>query len=274
MCNDGLIDLHKDPAVNRITEFAAFASTLASDVGVLVHYYENLVRVASRRHKHGKRYLHGRTGITSSGASSDRREEHLAVALYNASRGGAAFALPDQRRLEIIDYQMPLRARQGDRGVGKVDLFAIVDGKQPCVVELKVAGKRTFGDTPLRALLEGLAYCAIVEANADDIASEIGRPHARSASRPMLAVMAPACYWAGYLGHPRAGRWLPAIHDLVSGLREALELETRLLALLDAKFEMGLSGQPPRLLGNCRMVSVGERIATLADDLPLTIEQT
>ena len=91
---------------------------------------------------------------------------------------------------------MPLKARQGDRGVGKVDLFAAVDGRLPCVVELKVAGESARGDTPLRALLEGLAYCAIVEANAADIASEFAEQHVVSASRPTLVVMAPDNYWA------------------------------------------------------------------------------
>ena len=253
-----LIDLHNNSAVNRIVEFAAVASTLASDVGMLARWYEDLVRVAPRRHDQGKRYLHGRTGTTSSGASSNRREEHLAVALYNASRCGATFALPDQRPLKIIDYQMPLKARRDDRGVGKVDLFAVVDGRLPCIVELKIARGSALGNTPLRALLEGLAYCAIVEANAADIASEIAEQHVLSASRPTLVVMAPDNYWTGYLDHPRAGRWLSAVRNLVSGLRETLGLETYLLALLDTRFEMGLSGQPARLTGSCRMGSVDE----------------
>ena len=38
----------------------------------------------------------------------------------------------------------------------------------------------------------------------------------------------------------------------------ASEIGARLLTLLDAKFEMGLSGQPARLIGSCRMVSVDE----------------
>ena len=183
---DGLIGLHNNPAVNRTVEFAAVANTLASDVGMLARCYEHLVRVAPRRHARSKRYVHGRTGTTSSGASSNRREEHLAVALCNASRSGVTFALPDRRPLAIIDYQMPLKARQGDLGVGKVDLFAVVDGRLPCVIELKAARETTRGDTPLRALLEGLAYCAIVEANAADIASEVAEQHALSASRPAL----------------------------------------------------------------------------------------
>ena len=65
-------------------------------------------------------------------------------------------------------------------------------------------------------------------------------------------------YWAGYLDHPRAEGWLSAVRDLVSGLRDTLGLEAYLLALLDVEFEMGLSGQPARLIGSCRMVSVDE----------------
>jgi len=260
MCTDSLIDLHNKPAANRIVEFADVAGTLASDVGMLACRYENLVRAAPRRHKRDKLYLRGRTGVTSSGASSNRREEHLAVALYNASRGGTVFVLPDQKPLEIIDYQMPLKARQDDRGVGKVDLFAVVDGRLPCIVELKMASESAPRDTPLRALLEGLAYCAIVEANAADIASEVAEQLPLFASRPTLIVMAPHDYWTWYLKHPKAGRWLSALRDLVSGLRETLGLEAYLLALLDAGFEMGLSGQPARLTGSCRLVSVDERL--------------
>ena len=253
----GLIDLHNDRAVNRIVEFAEVAAALASDVGSLALRYEDLVRVAPRRHDRGKRYLHGHTGITSSGPLSNRREEHLAVALYNASSGGEACLLPDQSQLEIIDYQMPLKARRDDRGIGKVDLFAVVDGRLPCVVELKVARESARGDTPLRALLEGLAYCAIIEANAADIASEVEQ-HPLAPSQPILIVMAPDDYWTGYLNHPKAGRWFSAVRDLATGLRDTLGLEIYLLALLDASFEMGLGGQPPRLIGSCQLVSVDE----------------
>ena len=250
-----LIHLHSDPAANRITEFAEVATALALDVGTLVRRYEDLVGTAPHRHERDKRYLGGRSGVTGSGAWSNRREEHLAVALYNASRGGAAFALPDRRPLEMIDYQMPLKARRDDRGIGKIDLFAVADGRLPCVIELKVAGKRVRGDTPLRALLEGLTYCAIVEANIADIASE---HRALTTCRPTLVVMAPDDYWAGYVDHPRSGAWLSAVRSLISSLGDTLGLEVHLLALLGARFEMGLGGTPARLIGDCRMVSIDE----------------
>lgn len=78
------------------------------------------------------------------------------------------------------------------------------------------------------------------------------RPHARAGPH------ARQNYWAGHLNHPRAGRWLSAVHDLISGLREVLGLGAHQVALLDARFEMGLSGQPARLTGSCRMASVDE----------------
>ena len=95
-------------------------------------------------------------------------------------------------------------------------------------------------------------------ANAADIASEVVEQYVLSASRPTLVVMAPDDYWAWYLDHPRAGRWLSSVRDLISGLRGALGLGAYLVALLDAEFEMGLGGRPARLIRSCRMASVDD----------------
>ena len=135
----------------------------------------------------------------------------------------------------------------------------MVDGRLPCVVELKVTGESARGDTPLRALLEGLAYCAIVEANAADIASEDRRA-------------APAVGISPDAGRHGAGRLLGLVLEppedgdggsLPSAISSRafgtpLGLDACLLALLDARFEMGLSGEPARLTGRCRMVAVDE----------------
>ena len=56
--------------------------------------------------------------------------------------------------LKIIDYQTPLKARQADSRIGKIDLLGLV-GDRLTVIELKAGGG---SDSPLRALLEGLAY--------------------------------------------------------------------------------------------------------------------
>ncbi len=249
-----LIHLHKDPAVNRLSQFAEVARDL--DAAEIATLYNQLVEAAPRRHERGKRYLDGRTGIASSGAASNRREEHLAIALFNASRGGAALPLHDGRSLELLDYQTPLKARQTDSGFGKVDLFGVIDRRIPCVVELKVKG----GDTPLRALLEGLAYCAVIEANVADIAKEAAALHGvdLSLARPALIVLAPEDYWTKYLENPKTGAWRPALRDLASRIHQATGLQTHTLALRDAAFEMSLDGKPGRLTGDCRIVSIEE----------------
>jgi hypothetical protein len=100
--------------------------------------------------------LHG--GVPSTGEHTSRHEEHLALALFNDYHiPNAGLRMPDSVEVQLVTYQMPLQASRRDVGVGKVDLFGITAAGQATVIELKGAGGN---DTPLRALLEGLAYAA------------------------------------------------------------------------------------------------------------------
>ena len=183
----------------------------------------------------------------------------MAVALYNASRAGKIFTLPDGRRLEILDYQTPLKARRNDAGIGKIDLFGCLAGTQPCVIELKVSRPdNALADTPLRAVLEGLAYCAIAEANGTDVAAEALKFFDRRLriGRPTLLVMAPSDYWLAYLGNDRIGDWLPVITDFLERLQKALSIQIELISLIDSGFEMGLDGKPAYLTGDCRLETI------------------
>ena len=251
-----LIDLYNERAVNRVSQFAAYTKQI--DIDTLRAGYHNLVQVAPRRHERGKSYFVGHTGSTKSKPGSKRREEHLALAIYNASRENRLLpALPDGRLLTILDYQTPLKAQRDDRGVGKVDLIGVIDADLLCVIELKIHGSRNaLSDTPLRAMLEGFAYCAIIEANSSDIADEARL--SLSAPRPALLVMAPEEYWMDYLGHPRAGNWYPAVRGLATGIADAMNMEVHLLVLRNAKFEMGLGRKQPRLEDTLSIVSVDE----------------
>jgi hypothetical protein len=253
-----LIELYNRRAVNQRSQFADFAEQL--DLRTLCEDYRDLVQVAPKRHERGKSYFEGRIGVTRSGSKSNRREEHLAVSMYNASKLGHKFSLPDGRNIEILDYQTPLKAQRADRGVGKIDLFGILDGKLPCVIELKISpnnknqARTSLADTPLRAILEGFAYCAIVEANGADIAEEAQLQF--STNRPSLLVMAPEDYWIDYLHHPKSGDWLPVLRHLTGQLAQAMKMEIQLLALMDAEFEMGLGGERARMKGDCQITSV------------------
>jgi len=79
----------------------------------------------------------------------------LAVALAKEKR----LEIAGDRTIRILDYQVPLKAAQFDKGIGKIDLSGCGPDGRLEVIELKVGRSAgVVGETPLRALLEGLAY--------------------------------------------------------------------------------------------------------------------
>lgn len=252
-----LIHLYNSRTVNQISNFREFADSL--DPLKLKRLYLQLFNDAPKRGDRGKKYfVVEHDGVTSSGNFSNRSEEHLAVALFNATKKGKVFFLNARQKLSFLDYQFPLKARQDDKGIGKVDLFCALGNTTPAVAELKVAGKSNLGDTPLRALLEGLAYCALVEANADVIAKEAKRKFGidLKVGKPELLIMAPLNYWSGYLNKKAAGSWAISIKNLADKIYDHIKIRVHFLSLRDAQFEMGLNNKPAELTGNCRIEPV------------------
>jgi hypothetical protein len=132
-----------------------------------------------------------RTGITASSGASNRAEEHLAAKLFR----GKTVALPDGKHLRLLDYQFPLKAMRTDAGIGKVDLLGLNADGRLVVVELKGGGNT---EDRRIALVEGLIYAAIIEANIDLIANEA---HAKfgffvAPDRPAILLIGPHAYWA------------------------------------------------------------------------------
>ena len=256
-----LLELYKSAEVNRITTFCDVAAQL--DPANLATAYARARDSAPRRHDSNKRYFVDHSGQTNRSENSNRGEEHLALALWGALQSGSPMVLPTGEALEIVDYQTPLKARQSDKGVGKIDLFGIIDNRRLTVIELKVLPTTTGrGDSPLRAYLEGLAYCAIVEANVSEIASEASTKFGKSVDErpPGLVVMAPQDFWAGYLEHGKTGQWWPALSSLAMEIDKILGIETHFLALQNATFQMGTMGVDPCLTGDCSVVGVAELV--------------
>jgi hypothetical protein len=254
-----LLKLYKDREVKRITTFAEVAGQL--DPAYLVAAYDRARDSAPRRHDHNKTYFVDHSGPTNRAENSNRREEHLALALWGASQTDDPTMLPTGATLEILDYQTPLKAQRKDKGVGKVDLFGLIDGCRSTVIELKVRPTTSgYGDTPLHAYLEALAYCAIVEANASEIANEASTRLSKSIDDrpPGLIVLAPQDYWEGYLAHPKTGEWWSTLSKLATEIDKLLNLETHFLSLRDTAFRMGTKGQDPQLIGRYSVFSVNE----------------
>jgi hypothetical protein len=86
-------------------------------------------------------------------------------------------------------------------------------------------------DTPMRALLEGLAYSAIVEGNAAAFRPEIVGLCQRTtvSDRPEILVVAPTVYWSMWQSKASASGWEERFHSLCSRLARALGTSMRLI---------------------------------------------
>lgn len=125
----------------------------------------------------------------------------------------------------IQTFQMPLRGNRGDKSWGMVDLVGVSFSSSPVVLELKQEAAK---DTPLRMLVEGLAYAVAVrrawnEGNLREewLKSVKPKPQPVGIPETLLTVpiigIAPTEYWKrkiGIIGQRSGGKvpesaWLP-----------------------------------------------------------------
>ncbi len=246
--NLSLVDLYNYPPINSVSKFAGVIQEL--DVADLLQKYKQLMKNAPHRHERGKQYFVGHEVFLGGKKKSNRKEEHLAGALFNECRNGKRFLLADKRKLKFIDYQFPLKARQEDKGIGKIDLFGVIDGETSCVIELKVdQDSGNMSDTPLRALLEGLAYCALVEANKNEIWKEAQEKFGFEfkGPRPHLMILAPVGYWSYYFNKSSARNWFDPLLQLIGNLEKFQLPLTTLISLEDSDFTYATGEHPARL---------------------------
>jgi len=202
--------------------------------------YEALVKAAPTRAL-SSRYLGDRSGIPSSTGPSNRREEHVAMALANMQQ---RWPLPGGQTFELIDYQVPLKARRNDAGIGKVDLLGIAEDGRLVIIELKVAGQSGgAGDAPPIALMEAVRYAAILQANRARIQNEVARIFGRTLSDdpPVLLILGENEWWHS---------WAASAETLarkVEEVSEALGLPIVLGSLETCELSYGFGGTAPRL---------------------------
>ena len=219
------------------------------DPNDLSREYEALRRHAPRRHDVGKKYFtrpdgtrhKGRLSLGRATDGSCRRfEEHLAIALW---RVDGFWPQPGGGRLRLLDYQFPLWAGLYDKNRA-VDLLGATDRGQLTVIELKVKPKSDMkrGESPMAALIQGLRYAAIVDANREAIAEEaeclLGEEI--SDGPPIVQILAPESWWHGWLelsGSTRKamGAWEPEFVRLARDIEERLGVVVEFVALDDVQ---------------------------------------
>lgn len=210
---------------------------LLLESAALARGYRELVANAPRRTR--AYFSASRSGEAPADPTGRRREERLAMAWFNAG----ALKLADGDPVSLLDYQFPLKAAAGDKGIGKVDLLGYRAADNALtVIELKVTGNiedRRIG------LVESLIYAAIVEANADPILREVEarRGHRISGVRPRIMLVAPREFWRS--GHPPC----ETLGSLAAGTAALLETDIRLLAFDEISASPGLDGSRPVMVG-------------------------
>ena len=244
-----LITLAADREVNAARWFADACERLTREE--LAQKYQIEMEQAPSRASVGKSYLiDTHHGVPSTGSSTTRHEEHLALAIFNQHRPpSAGLQIPDGEELHILEYQLPLKARRSDAGVGKVDLLGITASGQAAIVELKAAQG---GDTPLRALVEGLAYTAIIEANLAGLREEVQQRYSRTMTTdtPRLIVMAPEEYWARFRARLAAASWENQLRAVADRIAEGTGVAVDFVALRNWLFVPGLGRTRPVLAGS------------------------
>jgi hypothetical protein len=239
------VELFQSPEVNRFASLKRIASALSD--GEIQRKFDQHGKAAPNRGLY-REYFVGHTGKTTSGASTNRREEQLAIAVWLAYRE-SGFELPDGTILFPVEYQLPLKSHRDEAnvGLGKVDLFCVESGGDPWITELKIQNGRL--DTPLKAVLEALAYCATLAPDMRFLSRESNDRkqtllHIASPMPPNLLVLAPAEYWDVCNLEEGRNSWREALQDLGRRIEETLKIKVRFVRMENCRWEMTATGMP------------------------------
>jgi hypothetical protein len=237
-----LVSLFKSSAVNDFSLSTAMVAALTEEE--ILRLFMAQSRTAPFRAM-DRGYFVGHSGKTTSGASTNRREEHLGIALWHAFRD-SAFELPDGTKLYSVDYQVPLKARRdpANAGLGKVDLLCVDANDAAWVCELKIRSLRTTKvDTPFKACLQALAYCAILDPDMRLLSRESDDKkkalrHVVSPARPNLLILAPQDYWDMCHLQESQHPWMKPLKDLKERIEAALRIKVRFVSMRDCAWSM------------------------------------
>lgn len=226
--------------------------------------YKELKRCAPQRAVQKKLYFveeHIGELKTKVKENGNRFEEHLAIALWNLNE---CWPRDDSGWFRLLDYQFPLKALRSDKGIGEVDLLGVTDQGQLMVIELKVKPKsgNGRGESPMVALIQGLRYAAIVEANCKAIAKE-PKNHIRDRLKdvkimetpPIIQILGTKSWWSGWFNldtstRKKVGDWEKEFLNLTVNIEIWFGVTVDCMVLdverTDIRYD-GADGRTPRL---------------------------
>jgi hypothetical protein len=240
-----LLELANSRDVKQAKGFRQIAEGLTG--ASLDEQYRQEVANAPQRHAAGKKYFGSHPKLPT-GPRNGKDSEHMAMALLTRSLAGGELELPSGGTLSLLDYQVPLAtaavdSSQGDadpnKGIGKLDLLGLLPDDRLAVVVVKYippsATRGGTGDTPLRALLSGLAATAMVDANRVPIADEVLARAERKVTGepPALILLGSSRYWeiCRKREAQKGAGWIRELERIGRELAEVVGVEVMYLGL-------------------------------------------
>jgi len=205
-----LADLAADAEVRKAAGFRAAATELTGE-GLSVHYQAEIANAPDRAGA-GRKYFVAYNSRLAAERKAGRDDEHLSLALTEyCTRESTALELPDEAgSVSFVQAQVPLKSAAEDKskgaadpnkGVGRIDMLGVGDEDRLVIAQVRYlapsASRGRTGDTPLRALLEGLSAAAIAQANLAALREEVAAKSGRSVSDgpPVLILVGSPRYW-------------------------------------------------------------------------------
>jgi hypothetical protein len=232
LSDNPLLQLAAERQVRLANEFQKAAAAMTAEQ--LLAAFQGAVAAAPRRAEAGKAFFEPHPARRRTRAK-DRDAEDVAAALVGHCAASdkplwMPKILPDDpdHTLALLDHRVPLKASRDDKGVGHLDLVGLLDDRLAVVKFKYVPGDATrgsTGDTPLRALLEGLSDLAAATANADAMRAELAERFGREVSDepPALVLIATRRYWelARKRSVQKGAHWIRELERLANDLDAA-----------------------------------------------------
>jgi hypothetical protein len=233
--------------VRNAKGFKVIAAALTGEI--LAAEFAEERDAAPRRAASGRKHLVAANRKLAAERKPARDSQHLALALATRTReGGGPLALPDAGTFAALHAGVVLKSAQPDPALGAedpnwgaepIDLLGLgPDGRLAIAVVRWLAPSASrvqTGDTPLRALLEGLAWVAGVEANRESICAELVEKTdaAISPAPPALLLIGSYRWWE--LSRKREAQkgaaWIKELERLAREVGAKLDIPVRFLTL-------------------------------------------
>jgi hypothetical protein len=229
-----LIEQSNDPAVRRAASFRKAAEALKGP-GVGEQY-----RISQPAEPPEARRFVGRGEATLASAPRTDRAEHLAMALvHHAKESGKPLEPPAGEPITLLDCAVPLWWGKAGEPATQADLLGIDKEGRLTVASLKFqkpnATRGATGETPLRGLLEALAYAALADADREALSAQLKERfgHKLSPEPPRVLVVGNAAYWqlCRRREAQRGAAWIAELERLAGEIDEELGITVQFLCV-------------------------------------------